>query len=139
MTFPNMEASDLEGRVRTYLNDTGSNFFSQQEIYNWLTIAAKDIAQKTTCVRRILSAQTTSGVREVSFSAYKVFHVEYLNSTRNLMLTKIDPLRLGHYNIDGTTPQYWYEIDGEIGIEPIPDDTYNLRLYVADMPKMFVQ
>ncbi|MGA3282114.1 MAG: hypothetical protein ABSD50_14170 [Smithella sp.] len=136
MTFPNMQASDLESRVRTYLNDENSLFFSEAEIYNWLTIAAKDIAEKTTCVRRILSYQTTIGVREVPFNAYKVFHVEYLNSTRNLMLTKIDPLRIGHYNIDGTTPQYWYELGSSIGIEPIPDDTYNLRLYVADIPKL---
>jgi len=27
-------------------------------------------------------------------------------------------------------------LGSSIGIEPIPDDTYNLRLYVADIPKL---
>jgi hypothetical protein len=139
MAFPDMQESDLEIRVRTYLNEAVPNFFSSAEIMNWLSLAAKDIAENTTCVRRILSAQTTAATREVTFNAYKVFHVEYLPSTgRTLMLTKIDPLREGHYPADGTTPQYWYELNGSIGIEPIPDAVYNLRLYVADIPKMVV-
>ncbi len=52
------------------------------------------------------------------------------------MLTKIDPLRIGHYPINGTTPQYWYEFGATIGIEPLPAAVYDLRLYVTDLPKM---
>ena len=136
MTFPNMTASELESRSRTFLNDTSSAFFTQAELYRWLSIAAKDIAQKTGCVRRVLSYQTTANNREVSFNAYKVFHVELITTGRNLMLTKIDPLRTGHWNLDGALPQYWYELGDSIGIDPIPTAVYNLRLYVADIPKI---
>jgi len=66
-----------------------------------------------------------------------VFHVEYIPSSgRKITLKKIDPLKTGHYPLNGTAPQYWYEFGSTIGIEPIPDATYNLRLYVADIPKM---
>ena len=136
-SWPNLDASDLETRVRTYLNEVTADFFTQAEVWRWLSVGAKDIAQKTLCVRRILDAVTASTVRNVATSAYKVLHVEYIPATgRALMLTKIDPLRLGHYPINGTTPQYWYEFGSNIGIEPLPDAIYKLRLYVADLPKM---
>jgi len=136
-TWPMLDASDLETRVRTYINEVTADFFTQDEIWDWLSIGARDIAQKSLCIRRILDTQTASGTREIATNAYKVLHVEYIPSSgREQMLTKIDPLRLGHYPINGTSPQYWYEYGSYIGIEPLPDATYNLRLYVADMPKM---
>ena len=135
--WPLLDAADLELRVRTYLNEGTANFYTQAEIWRWLSLAAKDIAQKTGCVRRILDAVTATSTRNVTTNAYKVMHVEYIPASgRALMLTKIDPLRLGHYPINGTTPQYWYEFGAAIGIEPLPDAIYNLRLYVADLPKM---
>lgn len=136
-TWPNLDASDMEARVRTYLNEVTAGFFTQAEIYRWLSLAHKDIAQKTLCVRRILDAKTTASTRNVTANCYKVLHVEYIPSSgREVMLTRIDPLKAGHYPASGTQPQYWYEFGSSIGIEPIPDGTYSLRLYVADMPKM---
>lgn len=140
-TWPMLDASDLETRVRTYLNEVTQDFYLQTEIWRWLSVAAKDIAQKTGCVRRILDTVTANGVRNVATNAYKVMHVEYIPASgREIMLTKIDPLRAGHY--PGVTPGtkgapiYWYEFGNNIGLDPIPDATYNLRLYVTDLPKM---
>lgn len=62
-TYPNLDASDLETRVRTYLNEVTQDFYTQTEIYRWLSIAAKDIAQKSMCVRRILDAVTTASTK----------------------------------------------------------------------------
>jgi hypothetical protein len=138
-TYPNLDAADLELRVRTYLNETTAGFFTQADIWRWLSVAVKDIAQSTLCVRRVLDALTTNGTRTVTTNCYKVFHVEYVPSSgRPLMLTKISPLQVGHYPLTGTTPQYWYEFGSTIGIDPCPDATYKLNLYVADIPKMSV-
>jgi hypothetical protein len=54
------------------------------------------------------------------------------------MLSKIDPLKVGHYPLEPSSyvPKYWFEFGQTIGIEPLPDATYNLRLYVADAPKI---
>jgi hypothetical protein len=135
--WPNLDAADLETRVRTYLNEVSASFYSQAEIWRWLSIAAKDIAQKTLCIRRVLDAVTVSGVRNVATNAYKVIHVEYIPSAGPaVMLSKIDPLRVGHYPVNGTTPQYWFEFGDAIGIEPLPNEAHYLRLYVADLPKM---
>jgi hypothetical protein len=138
-SWPNLDAEDLEARVRTYLNEATADFYSQVEIWRWLSLAAKDIAQRTLCVRRILDAVTSNAIRNVATNAYKVIHVEYLPATgRPKMLTKIDPLRVGHYPMTGTAPQYWFEFGSNIGIDPLPNDVYNLRLYVADLPKMHI-
>jgi hypothetical protein len=145
MAYPYLTASDLEARVRTYLNEATADFFTQTQIYNWLSLAAREIAQKATCVRRILNAVTTGSEKRVATNCYKVFHVEYIPASgRKVMLTKIDPLRVGHYPMNGTQPQYWYEWSvtnegGEyqfIGIDPTPYAVYNLRLYVCDLPKI---
>ena len=135
--YPMLDTADLETRVRTYLNEVTADFYTQANIYNWVSVAAKDIAQKALCVRRILNAVTVASTRTVATSVYKVLQVEYIPSSgRSIMLTKIDPLRVGHYPTNGTAPQYWYEFGSTIGIDPLPDAAYNLRLYVADIPKI---
>jgi hypothetical protein len=136
-TWPMLDALELETRVRTYINETTASFFTQAEIRRWLSLGAKDIAQNALCVRRILDANTVAATRNVAANAYKVLHVEYVPSSgRARMLTKIDPLRVGNYVSNGVEPQYWYEYGSNIGIEPLPDAMYQLRLYVADLPKM---
>lgn len=136
-TWPMLDAADLEARVRTYLNEATADFYTQAEIWRWLSLTVKDIAQKTLCIRRILDAVTVNATRNVATNAYKVLHVEYIPSSgRERILTKIDPLRVGHYPTNGTAPQYWYEFGANIGIDPVPDGAYNLRLYIADLPKM---
>lgn len=128
-----MIASNLETRVRTYLNEVTANFYTQAEIWRWLSNCAREISQKTLCVRRSLTTSTGgNGVREVSINAYKTMHVQY--STK--MLGYIDPLQLGRYPFTGTVPQYWYESGSSIGIEPLPDAIYSLKVYVADVAKL---
>lgn len=132
-----MIVSDIETRVRTYLNEAVANFYTQAEIWKWISTAARDISEKALCVRRILTSATGgNNVRRVTTNAYKVMHVEYVAATRTKMLTKMDPLKLGHYPLNGTAPQGWYEYGNTIGIEPLPDAVYSLRLYVADIAKL---
>lgn len=140
-TWPNLDAADLEARVRTYLNEVTADFYTQAEIYRWLSVAVKDISQKALSTKRIIDAVTIASTRNVATSVYRVLHVEYVPSSgREQMLTRIDPLRAGHY--PGVTvgtegpPLYWYEFGSNIGIDPVPDAAYKLRLYVADLPKM---
>ncbi len=141
MAWPDLALSDLVTRTRTYLNEITTDFYTDAEIYPGLSVAANDIAEKTLGVRRVVDAVTANATRNVVTSAYKVMHVEYVPASgRAIMLTKIDPLRVGRFpNITvGTNgaPVYWYEFGNAIGIDPIPDGIYNLRLYIADMPKM---
>jgi hypothetical protein len=139
MSFPDLTVSELETRVRTYLSEVTPSFYTQAEIWRWLSLSAKDIGQECLVPRRVLEVDTANGVRTVTTHVYKVTHVEYVPSSgRSLNLPKIDPLKTSHYPIDGVTPQYWYEHGDSIGIEPLPNATYRLLLYVIDFPKVVV-
>ncbi len=140
-TWPNLDCGDQKTRVRTYVNEQVASFFTDTEIKRWLSLGIKDIAQKTTCVRRILDAHTTASTRTVSHDVYKVHHVEYVPATgRSRMLTRITPLQIGHFPFEygGVLPEYWYEFGSIIGIDPLPSTQYNLRLYVSDKPKLVI-
>jgi len=138
-TWPNMDLSDLAARSRSHLNEAAAGFFSNAEIYRWLTAGVSEIADKGSCVRRILDAVTVSGVKTVSAPGLKVHHVEYVPSSgRPSFLREIDPLKAGNNPLKGSAPQMWYPDGGLIYIEPTPDAAYQLRLYVSDVPKLVV-
>src|SRR5512145_381512 len=133
-TWPNLDQSDLSTRIREYINETTAGFYTDANINSWLNMAAQKTAQLSMCTQRIFDAVTVSGVRTVPHPAMKVAFVEYVPSdgSRPTMLTKIDPLKLNHFPLSGTAPQYWYEFGEYIGIEPLPNAAYILNLYAVD-------
>lgn len=136
-TWPLLDLSDLETRSRTLLNEPVAAFFTQAELWRWLSLWAGQIGQKAGCVRRILDAATVSGSREVAVNALKTHHVEYIPASgRPVMLRKITPLQVGNYETSGLEPQHWYEFGAGIAIDPEPAATHDLRLYVSDVPKI---
>ncbi len=138
-TWPNLDGSDLLTRVRTYLNEYSAVYFADTDIYQWMAVGIKDISQKSLCVRRILSTQALRSTRTVATNVYKVYYVEYIPSSgRPIMLPKISPTEIGTRQLNGTLPQFWYEFGSTIGIEPTPDAIYDLKLYVADIPKLTI-
>ncbi len=136
--WPNLDAGDMEARVRTLLNVVAADtFFTQPQIFRWLSLGVKDVAQKSLCVRRILDAATVASAREFSVNAYKTHYVEYLPATgRPRMLDGITPLQVGNFDIPGVEPRYSYEYGEKVGIDPLPGAVYRLRLYVSDMAKV---
>lgn len=117
-------------QVRSLLNEPVANFWSDAILTNYINEAVRVIAEKAGCYRTIKIVSTTPLARMVAFTGYKCIAVEYAN----VALIKITPLQVGHAKLDGVTPQFWYEFNNAIGIEPVPADTYALTLYVADIP-----
>jgi len=137
MAWPKLTASDLETLGRFFLNEDVAKFYTQAEFYRWFSVAASDLAEKAGAVQLVLALETGALVRTVDVSALKVNFVEYVPTTgKPIMLTRIDPLKLGNFPITGTAPQYWYEYGSSIGIEPLPDAVYPIRVYVSDTAKM---
>jgi len=133
MAWPDM--SDLRTRVRDLLNESTSAFFSDAEINRWLNDGERDIAIKSLCLEQILSKATVSGTRTVDIYHVKTLDVEYTPAAGNPVgLLKIIPKQLGHLNLNGTHPQYWFPWGKTIAIEPLPDAAYNLKVYVASLP-----
>lgn len=138
-TWPQLDVQDFTLRSRHYLNELIAKFYQDAELWRYMSQSAREIAQRGSAVRRILDAATVNATRTVAHNAYRCHHVEYIPASgRTEMLEKIDPLQVGHKTYEGSTPQYWYEDVGNIGLDPLPDGAYNLRLYVSDMPKILL-
>jgi len=124
-TFQNMRT-----RVRDLLNEATASFWSDALINRLLNDGERDIATKALCLQHIDSGSTTNGTRTVSTTGYRPIYVEY----SNLGLPLILPNQTGRRSGTGTAPQKWFESGSNIGIEPLPDTTYPLNIYVADYP-----
>ena len=130
MAYPDL--SDLQSRVRDRLNEATASFFSTTQITAWINDGENDIALKGLCLESIQSKSTTSTVRTVAVTCIKVHHVEYIPTGTNVGLIKINPLQIGRAIDDTvTTPQCWFQWGQAIGIDPVPDDTYALKIYTS--------
>jgi len=123
--------TNLRTRVRYILNEPTENFWLDVELNRWLNDAQRDIAIKSTCIRNIDSTTTTAAQRYVTYNGYKVLYVEY----NSIGLPKIHPTQIGRAQTDATgAPAYWFESNGRVYFDPIPDNTYTVYLYVIDYP-----
>lgn len=124
--------ANLRTRVRDLLDEdyttTVEMFWSNAEINQWIKDGEQDIAEKALCVRSIDAVSTTASTRSVSYNGYKVMYLEY----SGIGLRKTTPMQLGRLPISGSTPQRWFDLDGGVYVEPIPDDIYSLNLYLSD-------
>jgi len=125
---------NLRTRVRDLLNESTATFFSDAEINRWLNDGERDIAIKSLCLEQIDQLSTTGSTRTVSYSAYKVKHLEYVPTSGTPKgLVKIKPAHMGRLSGDNV-PFYWFESKNNVAIEPVPDGTYTLNAYVGDYP-----
>jgi hypothetical protein len=123
----------VRDRVRDILNENTASFWTDTEINYWINDGIREIAELTGCIQHIDSLITTNGIRVVSYTGYDVANVEYIPSVGDrYSLIQSDPLKDGHVSLDGTAPQYWWVGKGVFGIEPVPDATYNLSVYIQD-------
>jgi hypothetical protein len=82
-----------------------------------------------------------AGVRTIATNLYSIQTIEYKPTSGPAhALPNMDPLQLGHYKLDGTTqPQGWYEYGHTVGIEPLPDAVYPLRLFIMDISRLIIE
>ncbi len=127
--------STMITRIRSLLAEISVSFWSNAQITSYINEAIRDIAKQTGCIQHIDSATTTTSTHLVAFTGLKCHAVEYIpTSGTRKSLIKISPLEVGHNTFDGVTPQFWFEDGSNVGIDPIPDTTYNLSLYISDYP-----
>lgn len=122
---------------RSLLNEATASFWTDAELLRYINDAERDIAITSGCIQKIDTVTTTNATRLVAFSGYKVVAVEYVPTTgRPTYLMKITPKQLGHFTPASTYPERWFESGTNIGIDPLPNSTYTLRLYLVDYPSL---
>lgn len=135
MAYPDL--ADLEYRVRDLLGEATAAFYSDTEITLWLNDGQYDVASKGLCLESVQALSIASArTVAVTIVPVKVLYVEYVPSSGTpIGLVEITPLMIGHVDISGAAPQYWYPWGGYIGIEPKPAATYSLNAYTAILPQ----
>lgn len=128
-------------KIRDLLNEATAGFYTDAQINRWINDGERDIAEKGFALCHIDTAtDITVSTRLVAFTAYKVGYVEYTyGMAEGLGLRRITANQVGKLADNAATPQRWFPIGTNIGIEPIPDvGTYDLNLYVYDYPSIEV-
>ncbi len=103
-------------------------FVSAADLNQWIDDAVADICVRALCDRDIDSVSTSNGQRFVSYTGIKVLHVVY----NNIGIPQIRETQIGWEQTGETTPHQWFDDKSQIGVEPLPDGTYSLTLYLAD-------
>ncbi len=124
---------NITTRIRDLLNEDVAVFWSDTELIRTINDAVRQTGILGNCIERTETITTTSATRLTRYTSHTVVYAEYLGTTP-LGLIRIHPKQVGHVPINGTSPQYYYIEDGYVGIEPLPDATYSIRLYTLDYP-----
>lgn len=135
MTWPAL--SDIRTRLRSLLNEPVFILWTDEELDRLINDGERDIAIKTGCIESIDAVTTTASSRLVQVSGYRAKYVEYVpGSGRPKGLARVNLRQFGYLDTNGATPQYWCQWGRHLLIHPLPDDAYNLNVYMADWPQV---
>lgn len=145
MTTPTMAGSQTASgklaqafitEARYKLNEPEAAFWTDAELLEWLNEAIVLIAAQTMCLGTSEAITLVADTFEYALtdSAYASIVAVVYNGT--LGLYRSDPRSLGRVDADLTTPKYFYEWDGKVGIFPVPAATVGntCTVYLADIP-----
>jgi hypothetical protein len=133
----NWTVGDIITLARDTLNEEGTVSLTATEFLALVNDGYFDVATKAQCYeRRIQLANISASVPLINVLPYYVFKINYVEYyTENKGIPCILPNAVGHTDIDGYDPQYWFQWGNVIVIEPLPDvSTYDLYLYASCYP-----
>lgn len=130
MAFFTYSYENIISIVRSLLQEDSVDFFTDSMLRNYINEAMYAVNNISGAKRTVTPVYTVASQRLINIASLgniiKIIGIECLGKS----LVKINPTQLGHVALDGTEPQYWFEHGDYIGIEPIPDDTYTIVLYL---------
>lgn len=135
ITLPYSAAEALT-QVRSLIGEPTANFWSDEELNNWVIEGSVDISTKTLCYEHknsiklvanqleytdFVAAPTTNGIAQV-VKVYGCIYDDEANVYRGLQ--KIHPRQIQHLS-ESTAgpPYYYYHFAGKIGLFPLPSAT----------------
>lgn len=114
-------ASAIITRARYHLNEATADFWSDAELLVWVNEGSKDIAGRTRCLEESESVTILANTVEYSITdPYTAVTTVVYNDPNGVKkgLIRKNPQSVGHSK--DTTPSFWYEWDGSVGIFPAP-------------------
>ena len=131
-------AATIINRAESLVNDTENDLSSAAEMLVWLNDGMVDIVSRTHCLEATEDIDlATSTVEYTVTSTYlTVKAVLYVDADSNTWaLKKGSPSSVGQ-NTAVTTPTYWYEWGGKVGVYPtITRTTETITVYYITRPE----
>lgn len=131
-----MTPSTIETFARQKLNATNDDLWSSSEIIqNYLYDCCLEFSRFVKCVENTYTTTTVAGTQEYSLPAR---YIDIVRVTYNG--TKLQPIDMRSYDeltwpntstSSNGTPSYYYYFSETIGLYPIPDGAYTLKIWVV--------
>jgi hypothetical protein len=140
ITYP-LNATTALQEVRVLLNEATANFWTDEEINNWVISGAMDVSRKTLCLLKqdtvalatdtlLYTAMDTAGAGGVAkiVHVYACYYGESDGSTDFWGLRRIDPIALGHLPENATgPPRHFFHANANLGFHPLPSTDENTK------------
>ncbi len=133
-----MTPTQFEEQVRQRYNAINDTFWSQSEIFGYLTDACMEAARECFLIERTYTSTTTSGVQEYAFPTNTI---AIKRITWNGI--RVDPIAmieddavtgLNQGTTDTGTPIYYWQWNYTISLRPIPGDAQELKIWSYNLP-----
>ena len=131
------DASVFIDNARSYLNDTGTEFFTDAEMLVWLNAGLIDLVSRSHCLETTEDINLVADTLEYSITDDYILvkAVWYVSTTGTEALLPGKPGGVG-LEEDVEEPHYWYDWGGEIGIYPTLSSvtTEKVTVYLVTRP-----
>ena len=131
-------ASAIITNARSYLNDAGTAFGSAAQMLVWLNDGTTDLASKSLCTEATESIDLVNATREYTPTADYIFiaAVIYTDSAGAECALKRSNIRIIGDELQSTTPGYFYDFAGKVGVSPVlaTRTTEKITVYMVTRP-----
>ena len=134
-----MTPTQLYNSIRNQINDTSADFWSESELYRYMSDAEMELASLVNCTETTATDTSVADQREYDrpSDAINIERVTW-NSVKlkKINLTDLDNLEGTSYggSADYGNPVYYYDYADVIGLSPIPDAAQTIKYYYTAQP-----
>jgi hypothetical protein len=134
-------AATIVDRAEVWLNDSKNEFWSAEELLQWLNEGMIDIVTRSHCLEatEAIDLATTTLEYTITSTYLTVVAVHYVDSdSTSWALKKGSPASVGQ-NTAVIIPTYWYDWGGKVGIYPtITRTTETITVYYITRPTAII-
>ena len=124
------DQTDLTTRIRDLLNEASESYWLDTTIANCINRAQRILAVNYGAQQAIESLTCTIDDRAVAITGFFVAHVEVYNPAGKYdPLSRISKAQYGRRALMGGQPQYYYQEESNVIIDPEPKEAFSLTAY----------
>jgi len=132
-------AGTIITNVRSYLQESTADTWSDAELLVWLNDGQIDIAARSRCLEGTADISLVASTHEYSIVSNYIDIVRVVYTDASGIEVGLVPSEvggLGHNIKNIGTPRYWYQWGGKVGVYPIPSSvtTETITIYYTERP-----